>query len=389
MKIALALEYPLMQQGGTEVLVQELLRGLSRQFQVVLVSGDQERSKLPTDYDRLLCAHFHWNPRQATVASARGLADALRVEDVKLAHFHFGGTFEWRSNRFLRCPILHAARNGIPCLSTNHLAADWHNCGIDPKRPGWQRVFFQSAAAISRSLVYRRLQLEVCVSRHDQARVVQMFPLFRRKIIQRYHSLLRSDAPPPDLFEREPVILCVGTIGGRKGQPFLAEAFARVANRYPKWQLDFVGREGLAADVQRVRDWANRSGLEQRVNLLGRLSDEETLTRMRRASIIAMPSLEEGLGLSLQEGLFHGCVGLGSRTGGIPELIDDNENGLLVPPGNVAALTAALEQLISDPVLREKLRAQARPSILRKGMTSSAMVENYVTLYKNCLRNKA
>jgi glycosyltransferase involved in cell wall biosynthesis len=116
------------------------------------------------------------------------------------------------------------------------------------------------------------------------------------------------------------------------------------------------------------------------------LSDEETLQRMQRASIIAMPSLQEGLGLSLQEALFHGCVGLGTYAGGIPELIDHESNGLLVQPGDVDALSTALDRLISQPALLDKFRAQCRPSIIRKGMTSSAMLQNYLDLYQTLLK---
>jgi glycosyltransferase involved in cell wall biosynthesis len=191
--------------------------------------------------------------------------------------------------------------------------------------------------------------------------------------------------PPPNLQDRDPVVLCVGTIGGRKAQPDLAGAFARIAGRHPEWQLRFIGRPEDPADVDRIRSGASKAGISDRVHLLGRLSDEETLHQMQRASIIAMPSLQEGLGLSLQEALFHGCVGVGSRVGGIPELIEHEVNGLLVPPGDVAALSAALDRLMSDPALLDRFRAQSRASILRKGMTSAAMVQNYLDLYQKFL----
>jgi len=380
-KIAVALEYPLMQQGGTEVLVRELLRGLHQQFQLVLVSGEATLGELPSDLARLVSHHIYWDPKIANAASARALAKSLHDQGITLAHFHLGGTYQWQSNRFWRCPIYHLAKLGVPCLTTNHLAVEWLNCGCDPARPNWQKQVFQAAAWFNRALVYRRLRLEVAVSQHDQRRLIAQFPRFRSKIIQRYHSLLCDDAPPPNLGDREPVVLCVGTIGARKAQPLLAEAFARIADRHPGWRLELVGRPGWQEDVQCIEDCIARNRLQERILMPGRLSDEETLRRMQRSSIIAMPSLQEGLGLSLQEALFHGCVGLGTRAGGIPELIENEVNGLLVPPGDVDALSAALDRLLSDPSLLAKLRAQSRPSILRKGMTSAAMLENYLALY--------
>jgi glycosyltransferase involved in cell wall biosynthesis len=384
----LALEYPLMQQGGTEVLVRELLRGLKEHFEVVLVSADARRGNLPEDLAKPLAAHLSWDPSNASPAKARALASSLREQNVQLAHFHFGGTYGWESNRFWRSPLYYLARLGVPCLSTNHLAVEWLNCGCDPTRPQWQKQILQGCAWVSRAVIYRKLRLEVAVSLHDQKRLLGMFPMFRKKIIQRYHSLLDAAGPSANLADRKPVVLCVGTIGGRKAQPILAEAFARIANRHPQWQLELVGRAGHPEDVQQIKATIARDGLQERIRMPGRLSDEETLRRMQRASIIAMPSLQEGLGLSLQEALFHGCVGLGTRAGGIPELIEHEVNGLLVPAGDVEALSAALDRLISEPGLLERLRLQSRPSILRKGMTSGAMVQNYLELYRGILAGR-
>ena len=384
MRIALALEYPLMQQGGTEVLVRELVRGLSRHFEIVLVSGDKDPGQLPREISDLICDHIAWDETAVTRESALALAAALRGHRIQLAHFHFGETFAWGTNRFWRCPIYHLAGQKIPCLSTNHLATEWLNCQVRPDRPVWQKQLYMCFALLSRSALYRRLKFEVCVSRHDRARLVRMFPFFRPKLIQRYHSLLPADSSPPNP-DRDPVVLCVGTLGGRKAQPNLAEAFARIAAKHPEWQLHFVGRADNPGYVGRIQACATQAEITSRVQLLGRLGDEETVKRMQRASIIAMPSLQEGLGLSLQEALFHGCVGVGSRVGGIPELIDHEVNGLLVPPGDIPALASALDRVMSDRSTLDRFRAQSRASILRKGMTAAAMVQSYLDLYQEIL----
>lgn len=384
-RIAVALEYPLMQQGGTEVLVQALIRTLAGRFEIVLVSGDEHVHDLPPELAKCVDAHLHWRSAEPTVAEARRLARALHEERIEFAHFHFGGTYMWSSNKVWTCPVFHLARMGVPCIATNHLAMEWLNCGCDPARPAWQKALIQVRAWLSRLLVYRVLRLEVTVSRHDRKRVQRMFPMFRRKIIQIYHSLLSADAPSPPLEGREPVILCVGTIGGRKAQPVLVDAFAQIAARHPKWELEFIGRPGTPGDAELLREKIRLYGLEKRVHLRGKLTDAETERRMKAASIFAMPSLQEGLGLALQEALFHGCVGVGSRAGGIPELIDHESNGLLAAPGDPGALAAALERLLSDPGFRERCRAQARPSIIRKGMISAVMFEQYLKLYRQFL----
>src|SRR5438067_1996939 len=170
-RIALALEYPLMQQGGTEVLVRELLRGLSRHFEIVLVSGDTDRSSLPPEFAELIAGHLSWKPEQAAPQIARFLADAMQRQQISLAHFHFGGTYEWASNRFDSCPIYHLARRGVLCLSTNHLVMEWLNCGAHPTRPLPYKLLAQAYAWLSRARLYRHLRLEICVSQRDRQRL--------------------------------------------------------------------------------------------------------------------------------------------------------------------------------------------------------------------------
>lgn len=383
MRLALALEYPLMQSGGTEVLVRELLRGLAARHEIVLVSGDRDRNVLPAEMSALIVTHLSWQPGGA--AAAKSLAHALRALGVQLAHFHFGGTYEWQSRRFWRCPIHYLARLGVLCLATNHLAVEWLNCGCDPGEPPWRKFIFQIFAWLSRAVIYQRLAIEVAVSQHDRARLTGQFPIFGKRIIQRYHSLLSADAAPPAP-ERKKIILNVGHLAFRKGQHLLAAAFARLAPRHPQWELHLAGSVGEAACAQEIEATARTAGVRARVHLLGRRNDAGAL--MSAAAIYVQPSLEEGLGLALQEALHAGCACVGARTGGIPELIRDEDNGLLFARGDVAALAAALERLIADEPLRARLSARAPASLRDRRMTASEMVAEYDTLYRSLLDSK-
>ena len=69
-RIAIALEYPLMQQGGTEVLVRELLRGLSQHFELLLVSGDPDKRELPGEFLEITCDQIFWDRRKAKIGRA-------------------------------------------------------------------------------------------------------------------------------------------------------------------------------------------------------------------------------------------------------------------------------------------------------------------------------
>src|SRR4051794_38916186 len=87
-RLAIALEYPLMQQGGTEVLVRELIRGLSRHYELILVSGDQERENLSPEFQQIISGHFSWKRDQRGAGQAAQLAAKLFAEKIELAHFH-------------------------------------------------------------------------------------------------------------------------------------------------------------------------------------------------------------------------------------------------------------------------------------------------------------
>jgi glycosyltransferase involved in cell wall biosynthesis len=90
--------------------------------------------------------------------------------------------------------------------------------------------------------------------------------------------------------------------------------------------------------------------------------------------------------LALQEAMACGCAVVGSRIGGIPELIAEETLGLLVEAGHVSELAAALEKLIANADLREKLGRAAARSIRERGMTVETMVQRQLELYETVLQ---
>lgn len=383
-RIAVALEYPLARKGGTEALTRALLRGLSPHYEIVLVSGDKSPADLPPEFSSLIRAHFPWSEKPETAEPAKQLAEQLRKQNIQLAHFHFGGTYVWGSNRYWRCPIYYLANTGVPCLSTNHLAMEWLDCGVNPARPIWLKHLYQLFAIFSRSQIYRRLKFEICVSQHDRQRVQRQFPFLKRKIISVYHSLLSENVSLPES-ARERMILNAGHLAQRKGQGVLAEAFSQIAGRYPDWKLQFAGGDSTGEETEKINQLIQDRRLEGRIQLLGERSTAIDL--MRGAEIYVQPSFKEGLPLALQEALFCGCAAIGTRAGGTPELIENGNNGLLVDPGKVDELAAALEKMISDNAFRAQCAARARKSILDKGMTFEKMVEKYHALYEGILKS--
>jgi glycosyltransferase involved in cell wall biosynthesis len=107
---------------------------------------------------------------------------------------------------------------------------------------------------------------------------------------------------------------------------------------------------------------------------------------MRRAAIYAQPSIEEALGLALQEAMFHGCACVGAAAGGIPELVKDGETGRLVEARNAAQLASALKELMEDANQRADWGRRGGDFIRRSGMTVGAMIQRHNELYEGIVR---
>lgn len=152
----------------------------------------------------------------------------------------------------------------------------------------------------------------------------------------------------------EPVhLLAVGSIIPRKGYPFLMEALAPLLDL--SWTLSIAGDttrntaayERLMMDIQRFQ-------LDKRVKVLGVLNSKELESLYVKADVFVLASLFEGYGMVYAEAMSYGLPIIATTGGAIPETVP-LEAGLLVPPGDVPNLTAALKTLIQDASCRSRL----------------------------------
>ncbi len=385
-KIALCLEYPVGQFGGTEILVRQLIRGLSGRCEITLVSPDDETSLKNSGIAEQVQRHIVWKPAEVSRANAEKLARALSDAGVRLAHFHFGGVFGW-GNRFRnQCPILYLRQYNIASCSTVHLVVHPLDGFCGAKKPLWFKLALFPIAWTSKLQVLRSVGCEVAVSQHDFKKLQSWYWPQKQKFWQLYHSRLQLSARRESSAPREPIILNIGHIAVRKGQLDLVEAFAQIAPRHPEWKLLLAGEWSEADTTEQIRALIAKHGLGDRVQLLGARKDAFELAQ--RAAIYVQPSHFEALGLALQEAMFYGCPAVGTNIGGIPELIEHQKTGLLVEARNPAMLAQAIESLIASPQLREQYGRAAAESIVQKGMTEDQMFANYLQLYESILRGR-
>ena len=104
-------------------------------------------------------------------------------------------------------------------------------------------------------------------------------------------------------------------------------------------------------------------GLDGRVSFLGSVPRAQVLRLFRAADASVLPSAWENFPHTVVEALAVGCPVIATAVGGVPEVVRDGENGLLVPPGDPAALAAAIERFFSDGELRARLADAAPPSV--------------------------
>ena len=157
-------------------------------------------------------------------------------------------------------------------------------------------------------------------------------------------------------------LLCVGSITPTKGQDLLVEALARVADR--DWSCLLVGplvRD--PAHVADVRARIARYGLEGRIQLTGPRTGRALDATYAASDLLVLPSRAETYGMVVTEALARGIPVAAAAVDGVPDTVGRTPGGLpgvLVPPGDVAALAAALRRWLGDPALRSAARGAAR-----------------------------
>lgn len=178
------------------------------------------------------------------------------------------------------------------------------------------------------------------------------------------------------------VIGMVAQLIKRKGHRYLLDAVQALRGRHAALQVVLFGqgplREELEAEVR-------QRGMADIVSLAGFRTD---LPRwLGGLDILAHPADMEGLGVSLLQASAAGLPIVTSRAGGLPEAVADGKTGILTAPGDIPALTAALERLLSDPALRKQMGDAGRSRILAE-FSVDAMVQGNLAIYEKVLTQR-
>ncbi len=151
-------------------------------------------------------------------------------------------------------------------------------------------------------------------------------------------------------------IACVGGLMRRKGQRALIQALGILRSRGVKINARFVG----PGDPSELRTLAAQLGVLDQCQFLGLVSRQEVYKILQRVELAIQPSLSEAQGVAAMEAMACGAILIASRVGGLQSLLEDEISGLLVEPGDANELAEAIERVLKDPVLADRLREGGR-----------------------------
>lgn len=317
---------------------------------------------------RLIATHQPGSLPRRLIVAVQALLTFVRLlagGRVRLVHAHMAarGSF-WRKSLFAAI----ARRFGVPVIV--HVHGSEMQAFVDAL-PAWQRRMVAT-------------QLEACccvvaLSERWADYLRGLAPAARVVVVPNYVPF----PPQPRRHEERPVprALFLGLLGQRKGIFDLLQALALLRARGVAFQL-MVGGNG---EVERCRQRIAELGLADRVELLGWVGGEAKQRLLAEADLFVLPSHHEGLPMSLLEAMSWGLPVVSTRVGGIPDLVREGDEGLLVEPGDVEGLAEALARLAASADLRRRLGAAGRQRV-QSHFSATVALEALDRLYAECAK---
>jgi glycosyltransferase involved in cell wall biosynthesis len=227
--------------------------------------------------------------------------------------------------------------------------------------------YYRSRGTFLKKLIatmFRRAAAVIVLGRRDLEVVSQLLQL-RKDRMTVFHNAVPN--PVPNL-DRSPVpgkpcqLLFLGHLSSRKGVPDLLKALASPAVKQLRWRATLAG----GGPIDEYRNLAKDLGILDSLCFPGWLDETRTSELCANADVLVLPSYAEGMAMSVLEGLSHGLAVITTPVGAHSEVIEPEVSGILVPPGDIPALTDALVRVIEDESLRSRLARGARDRFLEK-----------------------
>lgn len=290
-------------------------------------------------------AGSHWVKITTALKAWARVAVLLRKLDAPLVHVQTAsrGSF-WR--KFVVCLLARAARR--PYIVHLHGG-------------GFTRFYENESSSFGRRLIRSTLAhaaLVIALSEEWREQLLKICPSARVEVLHNGVAI-PDTARLRRLEDQETTLLFLGHLLRDKGVYDLVRAFALIARRFPRLKLVLGG----VGNVEEVRKLAQQLEIPNRVSCPGWLGPERKLAALASSTAFVLPSYAEGMPMALLEAMSWRLPVITTPVGGIPRVIENGVNGLLLAPGDIEGLAGALRRLLEDPALRERLGSAARATI--------------------------
>jgi glycosyltransferase involved in cell wall biosynthesis len=373
--LVLVHEFPPIGGGGGNV-ANDICRGLDRQgHEIVILTAHYDGLPRQEWVDGVRVIRLPSLRRKAYQADFRamltyvifGLWKALRLVrrwKPDIIHVHFAvpaGALAWVLHRF----------TGIPYLLTVHLG-DVPG-GVPDKTDQWFRWIDPLTSPI-----WQDASQVVAVSEYTRQLAIKHYPV-DVSVVHNGIDLLALD--PGDIqVNNPPVVVFAARFTKQKNPIQLVRVMASLKDL--PWQFIMMGDGPLSAEI---KEEIYRHGMEDRFNLTGWVTPQEVIEKFRRADILFMPSLSEGLPVIGVQALAMGLAVVAGRVGGFIDLVQQGYNGYLIDPHDAEKMQAALREILSDRKCLHQMRLNSRR--LAREFDITTIVEQYANLLDNIVNS--
>jgi len=235
----------------------------------------------------------------------------------------------------------------------------------------------------------KNVDLIIGDSNYITKKITARFPELVSKCTTVYNGVDVNHFVPSTVSQRgRGNVLFVGRVSPEKGVHVLVDAFQKVVQHNPQAQLDIVGPEwiaplefivGLSGEpslaelaqfyngsyVDHLKRRAGDLGIAEHVRFVGGVEHHRLVEYYHNADVVVNPSFSESFGMTLAEAMACGVPVIGSRIGGMPEIIEEGKTGFLIQAGDVDALASAIGSLLSNDEVRVKMGKAARQCVVQ------------------------
>jgi colanic acid/amylovoran biosynthesis glycosyltransferase len=185
------------------------------------------------------------------------------------------------------------------------------------------------------------------------------------------------------IVEKPRRLLFIGRLAAVKGLPILLDAFAALRESF---DLELL-LAGDGPDRAALQSRCDQLAITDRVRFLGYQSPAQVQSLLREADVFVLPSFAEGVPVVLMEAMSAGVPVVATRIAGIPELVEHERTGLLVPPGDAGLLAEQVARLLNDPQLADRLSAAAKQKVAGE-FNAHTEAGRLFELFLHCLNHK-